>query len=117
MPDDRVFHCDPPIVTSKGMVVWEGIVVEHRRQAPQEAALAPMTDHFLGLVIESPFYYWRDIGDEIKEGLRVPGSTSFLPAGRARQVRWESTADVLCLHLSPQFLEQVAEPFLATPQR
>src|SRR6266567_6500742 len=66
-PDDFAAHLpDAPLLSSKGTVAWEGIVVEKRSQAPQELAAPAMSHHLLGLVIgPHPFYFWRDIGGEV----------------------------------------------------
>lgn len=116
-PEEFAAHLpELPLVSSRGVVDWEGIVVERRSQAPQELYSAPMTHHLLGLVLgPPPFTFWRDIGGEVKEGQRVPGSTTVIPAVQPRHARWDRTADLLHIHLSPQFLARVAQPFLANP--
>src|ERR1051326_2619176 len=114
-PEDFAAHLpDAPLATSRGKAPWDDIVVEHRMQLPQELDAAPMTHHLLGLVLGPPaFHFWRDIDGDVNEGLRVPGSTPIIPAGRPRRARWDKTSNLLHISLSPTLLERVAEPFIA----
>jgi AraC family transcriptional regulator len=118
-PQDVAAHLpDAPLVSSQGTADWEGSVVERRRQRPWETMVGPMTHHLVGLVLEPPpFYFWRDMGGEVKEGLRVPGSITIFPAGQPFRAHWDRTEELLNIHLSPQLLEHVAQPFLANSER
>jgi AraC family transcriptional regulator len=118
-PDDFAAHLpDTPLISSRHTVASEDFLVERRRQAPQELAAGPMTHHLLGLVLGPPaFHFWRDIAGDVKHGLRVPGATTVIPAGRPRRARWDDTADLLHIYMSPEFLERVAEPFMPNPDR
>jgi AraC family transcriptional regulator len=118
-PEEFAAHLpEAPLVSSLGIVDWDGIEVESRSQEPQELYAPPMTHHLLGLVLGPPsFHFWRDIEGEVKEGLRVPGSTTVIPADRPRRARWDNTANLLHISLRPSLLERVFEPFLANPER
>jgi AraC family transcriptional regulator len=118
-PEEFAAHLpEAPIVSSLGTVEWDGIEVESRSQEPQELYVPPMTHHLLGLVLgPPPFHFWRDIGGEVKEGLRVPGSTTIIPAGQSRRAHWDNTANLLHISLCPTLLERIAEPFVANPER
>src|SRR5258705_606527 len=91
-PDDVApFIENAPVLTSLGITDWEGIVVERRSVPPNEAAVAHQTHQLLALSLAKPYHFHHDFGGKVKDGLRVPGSTTLMPAGLQSNWRWEGT--------------------------
>jgi AraC family transcriptional regulator len=117
-PDDYAAQfTEKPLVSSRGTVHWEGIVVERTRLAPQERYLAASTHHLLALGLGTQYHLWRRMGEDIQEGFHVCGSTMVIARGQSRLSRWSRTADVLLIHVAPQLLERAAETLLADLDR
>src|SRR5258708_5073701 len=115
--DVTPFLTNVPIVSSLGTTEWDGIVVERRSVPPNEAYVAHQTHHLLALSLGEPYHFRHSFGGKVKKGLRVPGSTTVMPAGLLCKWRWEGKVENLNIHLRPEFLARVAEPHVANPDR
>jgi hypothetical protein len=92
-PEEFAAHLsEAPLEANQGIVDSAGVVVEHRRKPPQELFAPGMTHHLLGLLLMPSAYFWQHIGEEIHEGLRVPGSTTVVPAVQPYYACWDGAA-------------------------
>jgi AraC family transcriptional regulator len=104
----KEFPPNAPLLSSEPFG-WKGLVVERHRYPPGEFDLPPLSDHVAALYLGQPLrsVRWRD--DVAHRGPTVKGDVTLKVAGQASGWRWDKVADILHLHLRPDFLYRVAE--------
>lgn len=98
--------------------IWNGMVVEHRRQSPAEMATAPTLEHFIGINLGHPFHLVQARNGLVHEALLIKGQIVLAPAGYPGEWVWDRPTNVLHIHLDPALVLEVAtEGIGMNPQR
>jgi AraC family transcriptional regulator len=108
---------DVTLASSRDTGIWDGFSVESGIYHPKELERPAMSDHYIGLGLGAPYNLWRETGGSFTMAVRPPGSSTIIPGLRPLRIRWDRPAAILCIMVSPEFLERIAEPFLPDPRR